>query len=286
MRRICCATLAAVALVGLASVATAADMPVKAPVYKAAPVVAAPNWTGWYLGLNAGGGWENTIHNSVTSNSCFAPLNCGFYGTAFANAVPGQFDDHPHGFIGGGQIGYNYQTGAFVLGIETDFQGADINGAASASNTVSSTPLPVTVAGTGSQKIDWFGTLRGRVGWLPVNSLLVYATGGLAYGHVLTDVAFSGNLPGIPRATGSIAMNNSTTRAGWTVGGGLEWMFAPNWTVRGEYLYYDLGDVTLNSTLNINAAFVPPVLVTTVGIQSAAHYHGSIARVGVNYKFW
>jgi outer membrane immunogenic protein len=195
-------------------------------------------------------------------------------------AVPGRFDTHPSGFIGGGQIGYNYQTGVFVWGVEADFQGAAIKGTASATNTDS--VFGFSLSGTGSQKIDWFGTLRGRVGWTPMSPLLIYATGGLAYGNTETNVSFSqfANLggPGGP----PIAISNSSTLTGWTVGGGLEWMFAPRWSVKGEYLYYDLGDVTLNQTQSAS----PPGVNAAIAIQSVAHYHGNIARLGVNYKFW
>jgi outer membrane immunogenic protein len=137
--------------------------------------------------------------------------------------------------------------------------------------------------GTANQKIDWFGTLRGRVGWLPVNALLVYATGGLAYGHVRTNIAFSEHIEqGANPIDGSTAISQSSTRLGWTAGAGLEWMFAPRWSVKGEYLYYDLGSVTLNQTMVVSAVAIPRI---GLAIQSEAHYKGNIARLGVNYRF-
>ncbi len=146
---------------------------------------------------------------------------------------------------------------------------------------------PITVSGTGSQKIDWFGTLRGRVGWLPVNPLLVYATGGAAYGRVETDVSFASHIPPPPGmisdVTGTTAVSEGDTRAGWTIGGGLEWMFAPNWSLKGEYLYYDLGTVSIDQRL---VTSVPGIVGHMANIHSEAHYHGNIARVGVNYKFY
>lgn len=192
--------------------------------------------------------------------------------------------------MGGGQIGYNYQTGAFVWGVETDFQGADIKGDQTASGSVLQDPFSsafVNVTGTGRQKIDWFGTLRGRMGWVPVNTLLIYATGGLAYGHTETDVSFSASSNNIfvpCPCTGSTAVNASNTLTGWTVGGGLEWMFAPQWSVKGEYLYYDLGTVTIDQTLPLTSVFGGPA-ATAAAIHSEAHYHGNIARIGVNYHF-
>jgi outer membrane immunogenic protein len=114
--------------------------------------------------------------------------------------------------------------------------------------------------------------------------LLVYATGGLAYGRVQTDASFSAQTfnNGLQLTTGSTAISQSDTRAGWTVGGGLEWMFAPQWSVKAEYLYYDLGTVALNQTLNL----VGPNRNIFDNIQSVAHYKGNIARAGLNYKFW
>jgi len=270
----------------IASPAFAADMAVKAPPPALVPVY---NWTGWYVGLNAGDGWQNTIDNSVTSNF-FVLAGFGLY-PALNAAIPQQFNTNPSGFNGGGQIGYNYQlVQNWVAGLEADFQDANIKGTASAAGAaVDTAGSLITVAGTGSQKIDRFGTLRGRLGWLPVDSLLVYGTAGLAYGHVQTDVSFSGSRmggAGTPM-NGSIAASQSETRTGWTLGGGMEWMFASSWTVKAEYLYYDLGTETLNQALMLTG-FAPGIGTTGIGanIQSVAHYRGNIVRAGVNYKFW
>jgi outer membrane immunogenic protein len=281
MRRLSIAVIAAASTIAFAQIASAADLGRR--VYKAPPPPPTPiySWTGWYVGLNAGYAWENTIDNTVTTNACFnnfPAILC----PAAAAAIPTRFDTHPKGFIGGAQIGYNYQIAPdWLVGIETDFQGADIKGDDSQSNSVKiGSANPFNSTGTGSQKIDWFGTVRGRLGWLPVNPLLVYATGGLAYGHTRTDVSFAS---AIGPLTGAAAVSQDDTRAGWTIGGGLEWMFAPNWSLKGEYLYYDLCTVTLNSTVNVFVA--GNVLQTSTGIQSDAHYHGNIVRGGVNYHF-
>jgi outer membrane immunogenic protein len=273
--------IAAIALIG--TPAFAADMAVKMPV-KAPPPAPVYSWTGWYVGLNAGGGWQTTtIDNSVISNSTLSGGEALI--PALNAAIPQQLNLHPSGFIGGGQIGYNYQFAPnWVAGLEGDFQGANIKGTASAANTaVDPTGSLITVAGTGSQKIDWFGTLRGRLGWLPVDPLLVYATGGLAYGHVQTDVSFLGIRSPIGQAAplnGSSTTSQSDTRAGWTLGGGSEWMFAPSWTVKAEYLYYDLGTETLNQTLALSG-----ISTIRANIQSVSHYRGNIARAGLNYRF-
>jgi outer membrane immunogenic protein len=285
MRCVSIAAVLAACVITFPQLVSAADLPVKAqPLPPPAPVY---NWTGFYAGLNAGGAWENTIDNSFTPGACsFLAVACTGAVPVFGAALPPQLNTHPSGFIGGGQIGYNFQTGAFLWGIETDFQGADVKGNASVTNTVATFigGGPFSFTSTGSQRIDWFGTLRARVGWLPTNSLLLYATGGLAYGHTESAAAFSGIFgPGLLVA--GTAASQSDTLAGWTVGGGLEWMFAPRWSVKGEYLYYDLGTVNLNQSISF--ATTPPSLPNhfDFNIQSAAHFRGNIARLGVNYKF-
>jgi outer membrane immunogenic protein len=293
------AAVSIIAFTYIASAATSEDRPVRrAPPPQPAPATT-PNWTGFYSGPNAGGGFENTIKNSATTITSLCddpgiPL-CA----ALTAGVPGQFDTHPSGFIGGGQIGYNWQTGVFVWGVETDLQWTNINGDKSAANTqvvppsaVLDTPGGVvTTSGTGSQKIDWLGTVRGRLGWTPTPPVLIYATGGLAYGHVKTDVSFAGQIAitefGAPGPfSGATTASNGETLTGWTIGGGVEWMFAPQWSIKGEYLYYDLGTVTIDQTLNtINFSDIPPTVQSSTAIHSDAHYHGSIARLGLNYYF-
>jgi len=112
-------------------------------------------------------------------------------------------------------------------------------------------------------------------------------TGGLAYGHIQTGASLSEQafVGGVLNSSGSTAILQSDTRAGWTAGGGLEWMFAPQWSVKGEYLYYDLGTVSLDQTLVVLSAITPSSFLKD-NVQSAAHYRGNIARVGLNYRFW
>jgi outer membrane immunogenic protein len=287
--RITIALATAVSIIAFTQIASAAT-PENRPVRRAPPPppspATTPNWTGFYSGPNAGGGFENTIKNSATTTFCDIGTLCD----VVAAGVPGQFDTRPSGFIGGGQIGYNWQMGMFVWGVETDLQWANIQGDKSIVNTqVPFVGQVVTTSGAGSQKIDWLGTLRGRLGWTPTPPVLLYATGGLAYGQVKTDVSFAGQIttpPPGPTFSGATATSNDKTRAGWTMGGGVEWMFAPQWSIKGEYLYYDLGTVTVDQTLNtFNVFDVPPTLSASTAIHSDAHYHGSIVRVGLNYQF-
>ena len=172
------APVTAVSIIAFTQIASAAT-PENRPVRRAPPPQPAPatttNWTGFYSGPNAGGGFENTIKNSATT----IPSLCDDPGMALCAAltagVPGQFNTHPRGFIGGGQIGYNWQTGVFVWGVETDFQGANIQGDKSVANAqvvpivnpFDSAPGLVITSGTGSQKIGWLGTVRARLGWTP-----------------------------------------------------------------------------------------------------------------------
>jgi outer membrane immunogenic protein len=285
IRRIAITALASIAFdLGLAQLVSATELappPPHAPKAvrqaKTAPPepapapAASPNYTGFYAGLNGGGGFENTINNGVTS--------CSSVFFVWCSLVPGQLNTRPSGFIGGGQIGYNWQSGLYVWGVETDFQGADIRGSATVTNYSTAFPAD-SVTAAGSQKIDWFGTFRGRLGWTPTPPLLIYATGGLAYGQVKTNVSFAGAGTGV---FGASAVAKTDTRAGWTVGGGAEWMFAPQWSIKAEYLYYDLGTDSVDQTLNL---YFGGPLLGSVGIHSAAHYHGNIVRGGVNFKFY
>ena len=238
------------AVVGLIGApAFAADLPVKAS--PPAPP-AAPAWTGFYVGASAGYGWSQ-------QDVLISPLPDPLFGLpAFtANLVT-------HGFIGGAQAGYNFQSGSFVGGIEADFSGSDIRG--------NTTVNIISFAGIQpiSQKLDWFGTLRLRAGFTPIQNLLLYATGGLAYGHT----NYSSDEIYVPVQYPS---SGSSTNAGWTVGGGAEWLFTRNWSAKVEYLFYDLGHHTLTA---LPVPALPPFFVT-----SRFDNTGNIVRAGVNYHF-
>jgi outer membrane immunogenic protein len=284
----------AISVFALTEIASAADLPRKAPPYTPPPPPAPTlSWTGWYVGLNAGGIWSNNFNFDNTASSCNLILpGCTPTGIsiALAAAVPLSFDvGNKASFIGGGQFGYNYQTGALVWGLETDIQGTNLRGSASTLNTV---PVvggglisSATVSAAANAHLNVFGTLRGRLGWSPSPPWLLYATGGLAYGHVETDVAFASTLDGciaVCNANNLTSASYDKWRAGWTAGGGAEWMFAPRWSAKLEYLYYDLGKVTLNTLLDQRGSGIP---VALIAISSEAHIRGSIARVGVNYHF-
>jgi outer membrane immunogenic protein len=266
MRSFHCAALAAVAAIGIVSVASAADMSVKAPVYNAPVAAPAFSWTGFYLGGNVGGTWGSDKITSTTD-----PVGWGAAGVASIDGVS-PTTLNPKGFIGGLQAGYNWQINQnWLLGIEAD---ADWSGG-SASRTLTY----VGAAGVAnndfmanSTKSTFLATLRPRLG-VTFDQSLLYVTGGLAIGTLQTTDSF-GSFGGASVGT----VNSSTTRTGWTVGGGFEYAFARNWSAKAEYLHVDLG--------NFNAS-IPSCAICAVGSDVTVNhkYTEEIARVGVNYLF-
>jgi outer membrane immunogenic protein len=255
------AALVALTLAFSAGAAVAADLsyPSVAPGY--VPTPAAINWTGFYGGLNIGGGWSSSVVNPNT-RSPYTDL--GAPGSLFLLPGSSQTGGSSGGVVGGAQLGYNYQFGrSFVIGLEADFQGTTIssnssNGAATYVSPLGTGNLliPLATPANIGVSLDWFGTVRGRAGYLFTPTLLLYGTGGFAYG------ALSGNVSG-----------NNNVSTGWTGGGGVEWMFVPHWTAKLEYLYVDL------DSSGVNGAFT--------GYQLGSHNHAEInvVRAGVNYLF-
>jgi outer membrane immunogenic protein len=189
MKRFVAASMAA--FVGLMVQASAADLG-RAPRVAPAPVFAPVySWQGLYIGVNGGGGWGNSTWTGVSN------------------------DFNTSGGLFGGQIGYNWQFGQTVLGLETDIQWSGIKGSGAC-------------AFGCETKNNWFGTARGRLGYA-YDRFLPYVTGGLAYGNIEANPSF-----GFTSA--------STTNAGWTVGAGVEFALMQNWTAKVEYLYVNLGD--------------------------------------------
>jgi outer membrane immunogenic protein len=261
-----------------------------APVYKAPPAVAPGyDWTGFYIGLNAGYAWG---HSDVTSNfTCpNAVLGCTYQVPAnlagIGAAASGTLS--PSGFAGGGQAGYNWQTGSVVFGIEGDIEALHLH----ASRTVAA-PIPTAAAvGLSSPnfavstgvKTDWMATIRGRLGFTVTPTVLIYATGGWAVTDLQVTNSFLDNLALFPPFGNSSGASTATqTRSGWTVGGGLEWALSRNWTVRGEYLYVNFGSVTTTANVvnpPIIALGAVPNLLTT-----SANLTAQIARASVNFRF-
>jgi outer membrane immunogenic protein len=271
--------LAGALLAAAAAPALAADLARPAPVYVPPPVlVPVWSWTGFYIGGNAGYAWGH--FDPTSSFAC--PTGSGAISCAYsfpANlavvsaAATGAFS--PNAFTGGIQAGFNWQVGAAVFGIESDFNAFHLSSSLSAGGAF---PLASTnFAVNASAHTDWLYTLRGRLGWAVIPTALVYATGGLAVTKVNVSNTFTDNF--VPVTVG--ASSSSTTRAGWTLGGGAELGLNHNWTVKAEYLYVDFGSaVGTTLTTNTIPAVLGPDLLTT-----STRLHANIVRFGLNYKF-
>ena len=283
MKQIWVAATTADALLS-ASSALAADL--AARPYTKAPVVAAVvyDWTGFYVGGNAGYSWGR----ESTDGALTGTQNVSVFRTAGPNlissvntvlaALPLSGRANVDGFIGGAQAGYNWQRGIWLFGLEADIQGSDERGRADVCF-VAGCPLGTSLF-TANYRLDWFGTARGRVGFLPTERVLLYATGGLAYGQL------SARAPAIPLSWGS-------TRAGWTVGAGAEAAIDSNWSIKLEYLYMDLGNVgaasasatTVTNALNTPGQGFNTVTTTTLTSNFNTRFTDHIVRVGINYRF-
>src|ERR1700704_6691289 len=258
----------AAALVVLSSAsALAADLPPRG-YGKAPAMAAATNWSGLYIGGNVGYGWGNN-----STDFSFLPTPEAL--EADNNTTLGT---RSSGVIGGAQLGYNWQIGSLVTGLEADIQGSGIKGSARAIPTVVGTAFPDPRSVLSSeQKLAWFGTVRGRVGVAVTPDLVLYGTGGLAYGRVDASANWRFDLERVHvQAPASV----SKTKVGWTAGVGAEWMFARNWLAKLEYLYVDLGSESAIGDQMIGQRLNPPFKVGYTW-----HTQENIARVGVNYHF-
>jgi outer membrane immunogenic protein len=266
--------VAVAALTAIGAVAAqAADLPTRkeapAPVFVPPPFT----WTGFYIGLNAGG-----ILSSGSRNATLVVPSSDIFLNSF---FPGGIGNSQSGFIGGGQAGYNWQTGAFVLGIVTDFDGTTLskNFNFSSAPFGPGTPFPTDTLNVNAKaSLDWLGTTRAKVGFVvtPDNRLQIYGTGGVAYGggssHFnVFDSVNNAYWSGSP----------SSTRVGWTVGAGVEYAITNNVTIGAEYLYADLGSTKITTNPNSAASLVFPGVFATAKID----YNASIFRALVNYKF-
>lgn len=233
------------------------------------------NWTGFYVGVNAGctwGPWDASSNQIIFDPSA-------------------THDAKVNGALGGLQAGYNWQAGGWVYGLEGDIQitGAKDTDAWTAPG-VPPPPPPQTGPGpildflrgpagggpmsfTHEWKFPWFGTLRGRLGVLPAERWLLYVTGGLAFGEAKYNMTFSE--PGAPRLFNPYSLSDSVTRVGWTVGAGVETAFANNWSAKLEYLYVDLGTRSID-TLDVDGA----------PFHVEYKIRNNIVRAGLNYKLW
>jgi outer membrane immunogenic protein len=215
MNRLSVAGLVTTAVLGAAAGVRAADLPAAPPAYKASGPVVVPlnTWTGFYVGAQVGYGFGQSS-GTQNANGTFFPV------------VPYSID--PAGVLAGGHVGFNYQTGALVVGAEADVEASNLNG--------STTIFAFDQTYVFNVKADTLASVRGRIGWAR-DRLMLYGTGGVAWGHVST--------PPLDALNG--------WRTGWTAGAGAEYALPRNWSARVEYRYTDLGrassfDPNLNST--------------------------------------
>jgi outer membrane immunogenic protein len=240
--------LGAVGGLAVASSAYAADIYAPSPP---APFVApVPLWSGFYIGVN--GGWGGNSGNEFRET-----LHPAVPGYVFAGS--GTID----GGFGGGQLGYNFQTANFVYGLETDIEGSGIRGPALIAPSVT---LPA--ANIGSMSVDYFGTIRARVGY-SFGGVLLYGTGGFAYGGVNLGSRFELS-PAIYSR-----FSNSETLTGWVAGAGIEYKFGSNWALKGEYQFIDLGSFSTSS----------PLTTTAYDVRGKTDVAFNTVRVGINYYF-
>lgn len=238
--------LAAASLLAFGVAASAADLS-RPPMYPAP--VAPPMWSGFYVGVNVGGGLGNGSSDfGVVGGQVFATVN-----------------NRLSGAIGGVQVGFNWQTGPAVLGVETDFQGSGLKGTLTAPCQPGFCGGPLTASYT--QRVPWFGTVRGRAG-IASSGWLIYATAGYAYARLDTDAAASAG-----PVSASVSMHE--TRNGWTAGGGVEVALAPGWSAKLEYLYFDFGRTTTTWVLG---GALP-------SLTDDAHLTMNVVRTGLNYRF-
>jgi outer membrane immunogenic protein len=250
----------------IAAPAFAADLPIPAPVYKAPPPPPPVfSWTGWYIGGNAGYGWGSSTNPNIATDPFDSLGFAGVVSPAGGNVFPGL---SPSGFIGGGQSGYDWQVNSsWIVGLVTDFQGANI----SAAGTNSFSGITESL----SERLNFLGTVRGRAGWA-VNNWLFYSSGGLAYGNVHSTINY--NDPVLTGAT--VSGSNSETRVGWAAGAGVNYAVTQNWIIGVDYLHYDLGHTNVNGVTVSPGTIVPGASLT--GSQDVA---GDIVRGMINYKF-
>lgn len=256
------ASLLGLAMALIAAPAMAADMPMAA---SPAPVPVW-NWSGFYVGVNAGYG-----QNDPTGDrTCINPA-----GVAFGVGCSQNIQSHivrPAGALAGGTAGYNVQSGKIVFGIETDLQWSDIK----ASSNVLFRPAAPVCCFNASDNLSWFGTARGRIGFLATPQLLAYATGGVIYGNerVVATTSF-------PVAGFGYPASGSSTRTGGVVGAGLEYAFTSNVSAKVEGLYYDMGVLSVT--------FLCPAGATTCtpGFREGGVFaeRGYIVRGGLNWHF-
>jgi outer membrane immunogenic protein len=232
-----------------------------------------------YFGFNIGRAWGDvdfqTDVGDATATSYFDPQ-------ANADSVAGSASGGANlqGTLAGLQIGALKQSGNLVYGLEADFGAFNLSSSKGVTNfAYPVTPVPDFYTVRASVGADWLATARARVGWTTSN-LLIYATGGLALSNLQVSNSFSDTAP----SAGIGSSSRSETVTGWTLGGGLEMALGGNWSLKGEYLYVDLGSVSTAGTINCGpGSFCAGVFTSPFATSADVSAH--IARVGLNHRF-
>lgn len=287
--------------------ALAADM----PYYSAPPpvrYVAPPiyTWTGFYVGVNVGGSFSISPFIKPAQSAAMLSPNVALFpppipsnadiAVAAATTAASQLKADNSGFIGGAQIGYDYQAGnGAVVGVEADAEGFSRIRARGNASVLMDVPggggYQIGAFTTGSRSLNFLGTVRLRAGWLAMPTLLVYATGGFAYGQISGDYGVTnayfppvGSPYLLAAWTGQGAYSKIAT--GWTIGFGSEWMIYPGVSIKGEYLYYTLGSVQTPATIQRDPTSAPLLGPAWQNVtRSYTSYNGHVFRVGLNIRF-
>jgi outer membrane immunogenic protein len=247
-----------------------------------------PTWTGFYAGIQFGGGWSDEPVNYSPNDVLAARLVNG--DTQLFRPVATGYRVSQAGLVGGFEAGYNWQVGSnWLLGLEADFSFAGMSGTASGTTFLADGTPQTTTA---QQDTDWYGTVRGRAGWLATPNLLLFGSGGFAYGKVAgsanysTPANFSVAQGGFIIACGftsspvCFAGSSSEIRTGWTAGGGAEWLLDQHWSAKVEYQFVDLGTETVRITM-----LFPGAGFTPSSFNAAFHDRFNVVRLGLNYRF-
>jgi outer membrane immunogenic protein len=257
-----------------------ADSSLAAPVFHKAPPSPQCIWCGWFVGLNAGGADARNRFSTTAIPTADAAIGAppgvseGLAALASGSAPLGSAS----GFTGGAQAGYNWQLGNFVPGIEADIEGFSHPGSSSTTTTTAVVVgVPITSTQSALMSTSYLGTVRGRLGFLVTPTWMAYGTGGFAYAGVKAGESL------LQTGTNGFVGGDTTSlielRPGWVVGAGTEWMFAPGWSAKAEYLHYDLGTAGF-SDVAFGVGFIPVAYQTDV---MSARFSGDIVRAGINY---
>jgi opacity protein-like surface antigen len=225
------------------------------------------DWSGFYYGGHFGGSLDEDATGIVGNTTALAVL-------VKNGIIPSSVTSNPTGPLAGLQLGYNVQHGKIVYGVEADLSLAAIQGK-STTTTFGFAPS-ATYTTTVNQNLQWFSTLRGRLGFAETNNLLIYGTGGLALGWSSYSANVHRNATLLKY---DIPASANLVKAGWTVGFGAEYAMKEHWSFKAEYLYYDLGKESLTGNVTITGIATPPQL----GYMFVTR--GSMLRLGLNRKF-